>query len=247
VPSHVPQVPSQQSESWPQPAPSCPPDAPPQVPSHVPQLPLQHSESWLQLVPSCEPDALPHVPSHVPQLPLQQSESCPHPSPSWAHWLAHTLELGSQTSEPQHDALSVHASPVPRHPHVLLVGSQTFGEQQSLSLLQVSPDPRQPHVEVFGSQSRAPQQSSLPVQPSPLEAHPHVPLTQSCEQHSDAEPHDCPSLVHPPPPLPLSSPPSSPEDGATHVRLEESHRYAPQQSVELLAGSQSPPSPAHAG
>ena len=216
------------------------------MPSHVPQLPLQQSASWLQVVPSCAPEALPHVPSHVPQLPLQQSESCPHPSPSWAHWLAHTLELGSHTSDPQHCALSVQASPVPRHPHVLLLGSQTFGEQQSLSLLHVSPDPRHPQVEVFGSQSRAPQQSLLSVQPSPLDAHPHVPLTQSCEQHSDADPHDSPSLVHPPPPLPpLSSPPD--DEGATQVSLLESHRYAPQQSVELLAGSQSPPSPAHAG
>ena len=151
--------------------------------------------------------------------------------------------FGSHTSEPQHAELSVHASPVPRHPHVLLLGSQTLGEQQSLSLLHDSPDPRQPHVEVFGSQSRAPQQSPLPVQPSPLEAQPHVSFTQSCEQQSDADPHGSPSDVHPPPP----PPPSPPDEGWTHVLLPESQTSEPQQSVELFAGLQSPPCPAHAG
>ena len=97
-----------------------------------------------------------------------------------------------------------------------------------------------------GSQTSAPQQSASLPQPAPLDAHPQVPSTQSAEQHSDAEPHVTPSSEHPPPPLPLP-PPSSPDAPAPQVLLVGSHRYAPQQSVESLAGSQSPPMPAQAG
>ena len=100
-----------------------------------------------------------------------------------------------------------------------------------------------PQVPLPGSHVRTPQQSLSLPQPSPLEAQPQVPSTHRAEQHSAAEPHVTPSSEQPPP----VPPPSSPDAPAPQVLLVPSHRYTPQQSVELLAGSQSPPMPAHAG
>ena len=100
-----------------------------------------------------------------------------------------------------------------------------------------------PQVPLPGSHVRTPQQSSSLPQPSPLQAQPQVPSTHRAEQHSAAEPHVTPSSEQPPPP----PPPSSPDAPAPQVLLVPSHRYTPQQSVESLAGSQSPPMPAHAG
>jgi hypothetical protein len=101
--------------------------------------------------------------------------------------------LVSHTRLPQHSALSVHVSPVPRQPHVL-PALHTSGEQQSPLVVHDVPLPAQPQVEVFESHSRAPQQSRLPVHPWPLEAQPQVPLTHRLEQHSDADEHAVPSL-----------------------------------------------------
>jgi hypothetical protein len=263
--SQVPHEPSQQSLSWLQLAPSCPPEVPPHVPSHVPHdwllqqseslvqpcpveaqpqlplvhAPLQHSSGELQLAPSCEPTCPPQVLSHVPQVtPPQQSLSVVQLPPEPEHGLPHIPPLHVRL--PQQSLSLVQLSPVPRHPQVPLP-LHTFGAQQSLLLVHAVPEPAQPQVLVLVSQLSAPQQSRLPVQPCPLVAHPHVLFTQSAEQQSDALEHELPSGLHIPPEPPSPVPPVPP---LTHVRLVGSQRAAPQQSSSVV---QSPPTPAHAG
>jgi hypothetical protein len=263
--SQVPQVLLQQSLSWLQLEPSCAPDPPPQVLSHVPHVwlsqqspslahvapaaaqphvplahvPPQQSVSELQLDPSWAPDVPPQVLSQVPHVaPLQQSLSLAQVPPELAHGLAHAPLV--HTRVPQQSPSLVHVSPVPRHPQVPLP-LHTLGEQQSELLAHAAPEPAQPQVEVPVSQLSAPQQSPLPVQPWPLVAQPHVEFTQSDEQQSPALVHALPSWVQPPePPVPLSSP----LPPLTHVLLDGSHVYEPQQSSDVV---QSPPTPAHAG
>ena len=210
-------TPLQQSLSNEQVSPDRRPDGPPQVSSHVPQSPSQHSASLPQVSPNCAPENPPQVPSHVPQTPPQQSLSTPQKSPS---------------------------TPPDAPPHVPSHVPQVTPLQQSESCPHVSPccEHGLPQVLLPGSHVSTPQQSLSLPQPSPLEAHPQVPSTHRAEQHSAAEPHGTPSSEQPPEP-----PPSSPDAPAPQVLLVPSHRYAPQQSVESLAGSQSPPMPAHAG
>jgi hypothetical protein len=170
-------------------------------------------------------------------MPPQQSLSAEQVPPAPAHALAHAPFV--QTSAPQQSLSLAQVSPVPRHPQVPLP-LHTFGAQQSALLVQAVPEPAHPQVEVPVSQARAPQQSPLLVQPCPLVAHPHVPFTQRAEQQSDGLEHELPSWVHDVEVVP----PSSPVPPSTHVLLEGSHVYEPQQSSEVV---QSPPTPAHAG
>jgi hypothetical protein len=108
------------------------------------------------------------------------------------------------------------------------------------------------HVPLARSQTSKPQQSASDPHPWNSPAQPQVLLTQRKEQQSLALAQPKPSSMHAPPlllPLPLLVPLSSPPppDVSMHVSVVESQMYAPQQSVELFAGSQSPPTPAHAG
>jgi hypothetical protein len=186
-----PQAPStqrlpQQSPSWEQPAPSAPPDAPPQVLSQVPHEPPQQSLSWPQPAPSAPPIWPPQVLSQVPQeTPLQQSASTAHPAPLSAH--PHSPEVVQLPEQQSVPAPQVSPSCAPEAPpQVLSQVPQVAPLQQSVSTWHDAPvSPHgSPQVPALQTKPSEPQQSVSVVQvaPScPQALAPHMPALQTRE------------------------------------------------------------------